>query len=71
MLFERLFMELLPQLQQRWQQRLRRLLVTSVQFAKEHFERVVMEKVGFKYERDLVHADLPHVLYRITAFTKK
>lgn len=31
----------------------------------------VMEKVGFRYERDLVHADLPHVLYRITAFSKK
>lgn len=31
----------------------------------------VMKKVGFKYERDIVHADLPHVLYRITAFTKK
>jgi RimJ/RimL family protein N-acetyltransferase len=27
----------------------------------------VMEKVGFKYERDIVHADLPHVFYRITA----
>jgi len=27
----------------------------------------VMEKVGFKYERDIIHADLPHVFYRITA----
>ena len=27
----------------------------------------VMEKVGFKYERDIVHAGLPHVLYRIAA----
>jgi RimJ/RimL family protein N-acetyltransferase len=27
----------------------------------------VMEKTGFRYERDIVHADLPHVLYRITA----
>lgn len=27
----------------------------------------VMEKVGFRYERDVVHADLPHVLYRLTA----
>jgi hypothetical protein len=26
-----------------------------------------MEKVGFVYERDIVHADLPHVLYRLTA----
>lgn len=24
----------------------------------------VMEKVGFVYERDIVHANLPHVLYR-------
>jgi ribosomal-protein-alanine N-acetyltransferase len=27
----------------------------------------VMEKVGFRYERDIVHADLPHVLYRMSA----
>jgi len=27
----------------------------------------VMEKVGFKYERDIIHADLPHVFYRLTA----
>lgn len=27
----------------------------------------VMEKAGFKYERDIVHAGLPHVFYRITA----
>lgn len=39
-LFERLFMELLPQLEQRWQQRCRRPLATSVQFAKDHFQRV-------------------------------
>jgi ribosomal-protein-alanine N-acetyltransferase len=26
--------------------------------------RRVMEKAGFRYERDIVHADLPHVLYR-------
>jgi RimJ/RimL family protein N-acetyltransferase len=25
----------------------------------------VMEKVGFQYERDIIHADLPHVLYRM------
>ena len=24
----------------------------------------VMEKVGFVYERDITHANLPHVLYR-------
>src|SRR5918997_4142162 len=27
----------------------------------------VMEKAGFEYERDVAHAGLPHVLYRITA----
>lgn len=27
----------------------------------------VMEKLGFDYEKDVVHADLPHVLYRIAA----
>ena len=26
--------------------------------------RRVMEKAGFEYERDIVHAGLPHVLYR-------
>ena len=29
--------------------------------------RRVMEKAGFRYDRDIVHADLPHVLYRQTA----
>lgn len=29
--------------------------------------RGVMEKVGFSYERDIVYADLPHVLYRLAA----
>lgn len=29
--------------------------------------RRVMEKVGFRYERDFVYADLPHVLCRLTA----
>jgi len=27
--------------------------------------RRVMEKVGFTYERDIVHANRPHVLYRL------
>jgi ribosomal-protein-alanine N-acetyltransferase len=27
--------------------------------------RRVMEKIGFAFERDIVHAGLPHVLYRI------
>jgi hypothetical protein len=25
----------------------------------------VMEKVGFTFERELIHAGLPHVLYRL------
>jgi RimJ/RimL family protein N-acetyltransferase len=29
--------------------------------------RRVMEKAGFRYERDIVHAELPHVLCRMTA----
>jgi [ribosomal protein S5]-alanine N-acetyltransferase len=29
--------------------------------------RRVMEKVGFGYERDTVHAGLTHVLYRLPA----
>jgi RimJ/RimL family protein N-acetyltransferase len=29
--------------------------------------RRVMEKAGFEFERNIVHADLPHVLYRIRA----
>jgi [ribosomal protein S5]-alanine N-acetyltransferase len=28
--------------------------------------RRVMEKVGGQFESDIVHAGLPHVLYRIT-----
>ena len=27
----------------------------------------VMQKAGFIYERDIIHANLPHVLYRMTA----
>jgi len=27
----------------------------------------VMEKVGFRYERDIIHVGLPHVFYRLTA----
>jgi RimJ/RimL family protein N-acetyltransferase len=27
--------------------------------------RNVMEKSGFQFERELTHADLPHVLYRL------
>lgn len=32
-----------------------------------HASRRVMEKVGLRYERDIVHHDARHVLYRITA----
>lgn len=39
-LFERVLMELLPQLQQRWQQRQRRPLPLSVAFAQTVFERI-------------------------------
>jgi RimJ/RimL family protein N-acetyltransferase len=28
--------------------------------------RRVMEKLGFEYEREVVHANLPHVLYRLS-----
>jgi RimJ/RimL family protein N-acetyltransferase len=31
--------------------------------------RRVMEKLGLRYERDIVWADLPHVLYRIDRAT--
>ncbi|RCJ17771.1 acetyltransferase [Nostoc minutum NIES-26] len=30
----------------------------------------VMQKLGFQYERDIVHADLPHVFYRLKAPAK-
>ena len=33
--------------------------------------RRVMEKAGFEYERDIVHADQPHVLYRIMRRAKR
>ncbi|MCF4967399.1 GNAT family N-acetyltransferase [Nostoc sp. CMAA1605] len=26
----------------------------------------VMEKLGFKYEREIIHANLPHLFYRLT-----
>jgi [ribosomal protein S5]-alanine N-acetyltransferase len=31
-----------------------------------HASRRVMEKTGFRYEREFTHHDLPHVLYRTT-----
>ena len=39
-LFERVFKDLLPQLQDRWQQRSSRPLPDSLSFAREHFERI-------------------------------
>jgi ribosomal-protein-alanine N-acetyltransferase len=33
--------------------------------------RRVMEKAGFEYERDTVHAGLPHVLYRLPALRRE
>ena len=39
-LFERLFMELLPQLQQRSSQRIQRPLAASVELARKRFERI-------------------------------
>jgi len=39
-LVERVLMELLPLLQQRWQQRVKRPLAVSLQFAQRHFDQV-------------------------------
>jgi RimJ/RimL family protein N-acetyltransferase len=44
------------------------LPVTSIiafTLATNHGSRKVMEKVGMTYERDFLHARLPHALYRI------
>jgi ribosomal-protein-alanine N-acetyltransferase len=32
-----------------------------------HASQRVMQKVGFRYERDVIHAGLPHAFYRLTA----
>ena len=42
-------------------------LQTIIAFTLPHNfgSRRVMEKVGFQYERDFVHGELPHVLYRV------
>ncbi len=42
-------------------------LDSIVAFTLPHNEgsRGVMEKIGMRYERDVVHAGLPHVLYRL------
>ncbi len=39
-LFENVFKDLLPQLQQNWQQRLRRPLPDSIKFARQNFEHI-------------------------------
>lgn len=39
-LFERVFKDLLPQLQQNWLQRAKRPLPDSIKFARKHFERI-------------------------------
>jgi RimJ/RimL family protein N-acetyltransferase len=44
---------------------LRRADLVSFTLPTNLASRRVMEKAGLRYERDIVHADLPHVLYRI------
>jgi [ribosomal protein S5]-alanine N-acetyltransferase len=39
--------------------------IVAFTLATNHASRRVMEKVGCQFERDIVHAGLPHVLYRI------
>jgi RimJ/RimL family protein N-acetyltransferase len=39
--------------------------VVSYTMPHNRASRRVMEKLGFEYEREVVHADLPHVLYRL------
>jgi ribosomal-protein-alanine N-acetyltransferase len=41
--------------------------VVSFTLTTNHASQHVMEKVGLRYEREVVYADLPHVLYRIRA----
>jgi [ribosomal protein S5]-alanine N-acetyltransferase len=38
--------------------------VVSFTLPDNHASRRVMEKLGFEFERDVIHAGLPHVLYR-------
>jgi [ribosomal protein S5]-alanine N-acetyltransferase len=35
-----------------------------------HASQRVMQKAGFRYERNLIYKDLPHVFYRLTAAEK-
>jgi RimJ/RimL family protein N-acetyltransferase len=41
--------------------------VVSYTMVENRASRRVMEKLGFEYEREVMHADLPHVLYRLRA----
>jgi RimJ/RimL family protein N-acetyltransferase len=39
--------------------------VVSFTLPGNHASRRVMEKLGFRFERDMIHARMPHVLYRL------
>jgi ribosomal-protein-alanine N-acetyltransferase len=43
--------------------------VVSFTLPRNRASRRVMEKLGFVYERDVTHAQLPHVLYRLSPVT--
>ncbi len=48
-------------------ERLRMTDLVCFTLATNRASQRVMEKTGFEYEREVVHAGSPHVLYRITA----
>jgi ribosomal-protein-alanine N-acetyltransferase len=48
-------------------ERLRMTEVVCFTLTTNRASQRVMEKAGFEYERDIVHAGLPHVFYRLTA----
>jgi ribosomal-protein-alanine N-acetyltransferase len=48
-------------------ERLHLLDVVAFTLPENHASRRVMEKLGFAYERDVLHAGLPHVLCRLRA----
>lgn len=41
--------------------------LVAITLVNNHGSRAVMEHCAMRYERDIEHAELPHVLYRITA----
>jgi [ribosomal protein S5]-alanine N-acetyltransferase len=47
-------------------ERLELLDVVAFTLHENHASRQVMAKLGFEYERDVLHAGLPHVLCRLT-----